>query len=715
MFSILETQHRYKLMILNTTPAHTATLSNTGEVSDFKIKASPKAFQMLSAGYSNRIRAIVRELSCNAIDSHVSANTIHIPYEVHLPSTLEPWFSIKDYGVGLDRNEIPVYITYFESPKTESNDFIGALGLGAKSPYSYTNNFSVTTIKNGWMGIYSAFINDMGFPSIVLMHECTTTEPNGVEIKFSVEDKDFWAFACEAAEVYKHLKYKPTILGNNNFRFTELNFHKKDIIDGIHKVVGWKSSKAVMGGIPYPINIPNLYNTLGELSNYLTCGLLIEFDIGELAFLPSREELSYIPMTINTIRDKLTHLHKHLISTLNTELSKIKNKWEQGFHILSLDPALWEISLNHWIKQNDFKLVTTGTGYYKWYENKLTMTVDELANSYNIKFRMFKCAPSSIRNSFSTLKPTGYNQDTWIIPVDKKTHFVIADIKTGTISRAKNSYKNKECTIIILEPVDSNKLMDTDGFFEKIYNPPTWMISRGSELKVETTVKQSATNISILKYDTYRLTWQNCGTLDTFCSEKTHYYIPLSGYSIVTEYPFIRIDRLVSALRDSKLFDDVLPVYGVRKSKIKTIQTLSNWIPIDEYIKDRLPNLVDTIANEYKISLFKTKYIINWDLLNMVSNTSPIIEMGVKYNNKNRWLSVSQLREQIRLVNMFLKFDTIRPDEIETEVTNDINKLYRLYPLIKHCKELAVNEIADYINAMDLFRNSQKSTPSTII
>ena len=113
-------------------------LSNVGTTGEFKIRNSAKAFKILSDGlYSNKIKAVIRELSCNAVDSHVAANKADTPFEVHLPTVLEPWFSVRDFGLGLDGDQVEnIYTTYFESTKTESNDFIGALGLGSKSPFS---------------------------------------------------------------------------------------------------------------------------------------------------------------------------------------------------------------------------------------------------------------------------------------------------------------------------------------------------------------------------------------------------------------------------------------------------------------------------------------------------------------------------------------------------------------------------------------------------
>ena len=56
--------------------------------------------------YSNKERAVIRELACNAHDSHVMAGTTDVPFDVHLPTQLEPWFSLRDYGTGLADDDI---------------------------------------------------------------------------------------------------------------------------------------------------------------------------------------------------------------------------------------------------------------------------------------------------------------------------------------------------------------------------------------------------------------------------------------------------------------------------------------------------------------------------------------------------------------------------------------------------------------------------------
>ena len=130
----------------------------------FKIQLTRESFKnMVGNIYSNPIAAIIRELSCNAYDSHVAAGTPEKPFRVHLPTLFEPYLEIEDYGVGLDDKEIEnVYTVLYNSTKTESNEFVGAFGIGAKSPFVYSDNFTVTATKNGVCRVYFMYISDEG-------------------------------------------------------------------------------------------------------------------------------------------------------------------------------------------------------------------------------------------------------------------------------------------------------------------------------------------------------------------------------------------------------------------------------------------------------------------------------------------------------------------------------------------------------------------------
>ena len=110
-------------MIIENDKSKVERFGGEGEEIQFSILSDPKAFAILiSKLYNNKPEAIIRELSCNAADSHVEAGKENEPFTVHIPNGLEPYFSIRDYGVGLSHEDMMgLYATFFQSTKTGSN------------------------------------------------------------------------------------------------------------------------------------------------------------------------------------------------------------------------------------------------------------------------------------------------------------------------------------------------------------------------------------------------------------------------------------------------------------------------------------------------------------------------------------------------------------------------------------------------------------------
>ena len=185
--------------------------SDDFEQSNYTIEASAKAFSILSDGlYSNKIRAVIRELSTNAYDAHVEAGKPKVPFNVTMPDRFNPHFAIRDFGTGLSHEDcMNLYTTYFGSTKTNTNDAVGCLGLGSKSPFAYTDSFIVTSYHNGKVRVYNSFKDEHNKPVFALMSEDDTTEANGLHVLFSVDTDDVEEFKQEAEEVYKHFKVKP--------------------------------------------------------------------------------------------------------------------------------------------------------------------------------------------------------------------------------------------------------------------------------------------------------------------------------------------------------------------------------------------------------------------------------------------------------------------------------------------------------------------------
>ena len=94
--------------------------------------------------YSDKILAVIREYSCNAVDAHTEVGKNEEPIVVTLPNKLLLEFKVRDFGRGLTETEIgEIYAMYGESTKRGTNEQIGQLGLGCKSAFAYGDNFII--------------------------------------------------------------------------------------------------------------------------------------------------------------------------------------------------------------------------------------------------------------------------------------------------------------------------------------------------------------------------------------------------------------------------------------------------------------------------------------------------------------------------------------------------------------------------------------------
>lgn len=716
-------------MILSNAPVNEAIVSNVGQIGEFRIRNSAKAFNILSSGlYANKIRAIVRELSCNAVDSHIAAGKQNTPFDVHLPNQLEPWFAIRDYGTGLTHEQVTnIYTTYFESTKTDSNDYIGALGLGSKSPFSYTDNFTVTAIRAGKKGIYTAFINDQGVPSIALMTQEDSNEPSGVEVKFSVNERwDFDKFSQEARAVYKHFSLKPVITGNSQFTFELVDYESKDIIPGVHQYKNSSSkSVAIMGNIAYPIDIPKSDTSLDELRSMLGCGLEIHFGIGELDFQASREGLSYIPSTIEAIRNKLTALNAVLTAKLATEADAVTNLWERALFLAQRkNNSLWTAAVDSYATANPI-----ATFDPKRYGGTTTFSgkVEDLSQKFNILVRAFTksrghaaCVSVSTKTDFGDKDANG-NRPTfqyWSFHVDADSHFIINDGKTGATERAKYHYRNTKTdiysrTVYVLEKADKTKDMDLKAFFAAIHNPPEGRRLLASSLIAKPRAAGLGKNVTILKLErrggrTNRraeddMVWRDAGKADSFDKNETYYYVPLTGFQMVSSKGYSDAKHFhgdVTALPG--LFKG--EIYGVRKNDLADIKLRKNWINLEDHITALLNGNIDTKLLMGVVKSRVEDYSIldfNPTILSLIDDLSPYKKIVLEFKGIDKFRGSTY-----NLSSLFQKFAptaNFSPDALVLKYDKMFDEVARRYPLLSKLNTYRTDasDIAEYINLID--------------
>lgn len=319
-----------------------ATVSGQGfeAVDGFKIEMNPKAFKVLSDTlYKNKIGSIVRELSCNAFDAHIMAGNADRPFEIHLPDAFEPYFSIRDFGTGISHEDIKrVYTSYFTSTKDQENESVGAFGLGSKTPFAYTDAFTVISIHNGIKTMYNAHMNG-GLPAIVAYGKPEPTdEPDGLEVNVSVESVDYKAFADAVQKQLKFFSVKPTIL-NGSVEWTSITeilnvpgfvYYSIDGASSYSYYNRERNHMAVLflkqGPVAYPVDFDILnqylnsngmkktefYSYLESSANAYNKGVIIDMPIGTVEVTASREGISYSDVTIRNILSKFDSIARQI-------------------------------------------------------------------------------------------------------------------------------------------------------------------------------------------------------------------------------------------------------------------------------------------------------------------------------------------------------------------------------------------------------------------
>ena len=303
--------------------------------------------------YSDKIRAVIREYSTNAIDAHVEAK-VSQPIEISLPNAFFNEFSIRDFGKGLSPDEmIQVFASYGESTKRESNEFTGMLGIGSKSAFAYTNNFTIVSRHEGTEYTYGAYIDETNIGAISLISSQPTKE-TGLSIHITVPEKDWNEFTDSCVEFFRDISYTPKFINSNEAK-TEIEQYKNRLTSTLfgkdwkmvrlpHSAYNNTSVEIEMGNVLYPVSDEKLgewffprdnnrfsyaYNNRYSLlrNNYLK--LVINAPIGSVKPSASRESLEYNTLTTEYVKQKIVSVFDEIREEIQRNLKTLPTLYEK--------------------------------------------------------------------------------------------------------------------------------------------------------------------------------------------------------------------------------------------------------------------------------------------------------------------------------------------------------------------------------------------------
>lgn len=284
--------------------------------------------------YSNKIGAVVREYTCNALDEH-SKHNISVPVRIELTQEI---FSVRDYALGLDDSSIRnIFGMYFKSTKSSDNSQVGGFGIGSKSGHCYTDTFYVKSFHNGICTLYACVLGGKeGIPvgQIIEIDQSETSE-TGLEVFMNVaDDYDFEVFLSEIKS------FVSTSSQNIEFHHTSNNIGQ-DIQNHIvipetpiFEIQKGDYNIRVFSGVsdkPYLYKMGNVKYALPKSSNVLfypnsgsafinTRTIVIDIPIGKLSLPISRESFENTPANISVFEEI-----KNIIKNIqNEEYLKLK-------------------------------------------------------------------------------------------------------------------------------------------------------------------------------------------------------------------------------------------------------------------------------------------------------------------------------------------------------------------------------------------------------
>ncbi len=352
----------------------TGSLGGTEVTMTFDENSIAHIMSVLTDLYSDSELAVIREYSTNAHDSHIEAGQTR-PIEVTLPNAMNPYLVIKDYGVGMSKEDIVnTYSKYGASTKRETNDQSGTLGLGCKSALTYTSQFQVTAIKDGIKTIVNVSRNSDGSGVMELVSSKPTDEPNGVEISIPTNSRHD-SLRAKAEKFFSYWHPGAVLLnGEEPSKIKGINLG-----DNMVLVEGLEEDIVVMGNVAYRVN--SEHHIAAPASYWKHAGVVAWLPIGSVAFTPNREDLRYTELTKKVLFDQRVQFNKLFNEKIKAEIDACQTPAEGLSQYVKLQKRFGELKGFSVAKE------WRGRSFAKLFQDTVYTRFDVNASRYQISQR----------------------------------------------------------------------------------------------------------------------------------------------------------------------------------------------------------------------------------------------------------------------------------------------------------------------------------------
>ena len=422
-----------------------AAVSQNVETYSSSIALNAETFNIIMSGiYNDKLLAAVREPIFNALDSHTEAGVKERAIKIHTPTTLEPWFCVQDFGMGMSKDTVTkLFMSLGTSTKRESNELVGAKGIGSKAPFAITDMFNVTSVYDGTRTSYSVY-KDKGIPKVAVLSAQETTEPNGVEIKFSVEPRQVHEMR-EA--LYKCLSFVTSPYEMNDPYVQDVLASRKPKSRYSREIDGWRvefymnrkeeDNCVVMGQQPY------LSETLRE---YPACAVFVP--IGTCDVSPGREHTEEGEED-GGFSEKLKAFMEKVVKEMGLEITE------------ALDKTSNITEAYEYFKNTPGSYFVSRFGY-RWLRDKVYAVVGSDLALCNLSYEEARYGRSkSTRDERTLLTP---------LEIIKTPVVLYADKKSALKRKAEFLYQQHGMTrCFIVTPDDPGAMLANDDYFKPLF------------------------------------------------------------------------------------------------------------------------------------------------------------------------------------------------------------------------------------------------------
>lgn len=553
------------MIINNTYETVTGTVTNM-QTESFKIANNAHMMDILSKKlYTNPELAVCRELVCNAIDAHKAVNSPK-KVEVTMPSVYNDFrFIVKDYGTGLSEEDVlNLYTTYGQSTKQGSNDFIGGLGIGSKSPFALTEEFSVVSRYRGTATTYHCY-KQKGLPVCTKLSAVKTDEHDGMTITVPFNMNTCASFLARATHAFKAMSKElvdvsyvvPVVYFEDLFKNVDIQFKHKNLV--VYKDKGYSTDFNIrMGQVMY--KAPMSWVT-GSSYNYGP-SVFLELPVGSVPIAASRESIEDCEASKEIVTKHLQDIFKDYAE------QNIKDRYES----------------EHLTYQTYYKVAKALKGSYKFLDAHRDAW-NEFANSKGLcvyndfkSTQVFFYRDSEKIRLVNTNYHSEFKEDTVFI-VDDMPNVETRSVKTLLTCWNRGKKTDKTYIVLFKNPVKQRAVQFAFPHVFMSQLVSFYESQQAQQKRRKKTAKASKPKEDILLMKVrYRNRYEQG---------------EISG----DEIPYVLLEKWNASEKDMEKIETVartlnVETYGIHKSSLKYLDT-SRFIPLDEYMKKHEEDIND--------------------------------------------------------------------------------------------------------------------------